>query len=134
MLPYRASLVPYRSALVALDPSRPLARPAPLARPESDAARAQVSAARRAYEKEAAMGPAVADAGFKRHPEEFPVPDPKDASTPDAWVKRNPALVRLTGRHPLDRSSPNHMMDIAAQNPLKISPALFPPSKDASFI
>ena len=34
----------------------------------------------------------------------------------------------------LDRSSPNHMMDIAAQNPLKISPALFPPSKDASFI
>ena len=26
------------------------------------------------------------------------------------------------------------MMDIAAQNPLKISPALFPPSKDASFI
>ena len=34
----------------------------------------------------------------------------------------------------LDRSSPNHMMDIAAQNPLKITPALFPPSKDASFI
>ena len=26
------------------------------------------------------------------------------------------------------------MMDIAAQNPLKITPALFPPSKDASFI
>ena len=26
------------------------------------------------------------------------------------------------------------LMDIAAQNPLKISPALFPPSKDASFI
>ncbi|KAH8091636.1 hypothetical protein JL720_5948 [Aureococcus anophagefferens] len=39
------------------------------------------------------MGPARADAGFKRHPEEFPVPDPKDASTPDAWVKRNPALA-----------------------------------------
>lgn len=30
-----------------------------------------------------------------RAPEEYPVPDPKDATTPDKWVKRHPALVRL---------------------------------------
>lgn len=35
----------------------------------------------------------------KRAPEEFHIPDPKDANTPDRWVKRNPALVRLTGTH-----------------------------------
>ncbi|KAH8044506.1 hypothetical protein JL721_12837 [Aureococcus anophagefferens] len=57
------------------------------------------------------MGPARADAGFKRHPEEFPVPDPKDASTPDAWVKRNPALVRLTGRHPFNVEPPLPLLE-----------------------
>ncbi|KAH8061406.1 hypothetical protein JL722_4023 [Aureococcus anophagefferens] len=75
------------------------------------ARRRPVSAARRTYEKEAAMGPARADAGFKRHPEEFPVPDPKDASTPDAWVKRNPALVRLTGRHPFNVEPPLPLLE-----------------------
>ena len=30
-----------------------------------------------------------------RAPEESPVPDPKDATTPDKWVKRPPAVVRL---------------------------------------
>ena len=30
-----------------------------------------------------------------RAPEEYPVPDPKDATTPDKWVKRHPAMVRL---------------------------------------
>ena len=34
-------------------------------------------------------------AGEARAPEEYPVPDPKDATTPDKWVKRHPALVRL---------------------------------------
>ena len=57
------------------------------------------------------MGPARADADFKRHPEEFPVPDPKDASTPDAWVKRNPALVRLTGRHPFNVEPPLPLLE-----------------------
>ena len=105
----------------------------------------------------------------RRHPEEYPVPDPKDATTPDAWVKRAPELVRLTGRHPFNVEPPLPMLiahghatpaslhyvrnhgkvpvvyseatadrvddgHSSAQNPLKISPALFPPSKDASFI
>ena len=43
-----------------------------------------------------------ASSSFKRAPEEWPVPDPKDATTPDAWVKRHPDLVRLTGRHPFN--------------------------------
>ncbi|KAH8095220.1 hypothetical protein JL720_2503 [Aureococcus anophagefferens] len=47
----------------------------------------------------------------QRHPEEFPVPDPKDASTPDAWVKRNPALVRLTGRHPFNVEPPLPLLE-----------------------
>jgi len=45
-------------------------------------------------------------ASVKRHPEEYPVPDPKDATTPDAWVKRAPELVRLTGRHPFNVEPP----------------------------
>ena len=51
--------------------------------------------------------PASSEASsFKRAPEEYPVPDPKDATTPDAWVKRHPDLVRLTGRHPFNVEPP----------------------------
>ena len=46
----------------------------------------------------------------RRHPEEYPVPDPKDATTPDAWVKRAPELVRLTGRHPFNVEPPLPML------------------------
>ncbi|RLN03567.1 hypothetical protein C2845_PM13G19790 [Panicum miliaceum] len=28
--------------------------------------------------------------------------DPRDEGTADAWVKRNPSLIRLTGKHPLN--------------------------------
>ena len=41
-----------------------------------------------------------------RAPEEYPVPDPKDASNPDRWVKRHPAMVRLTGKHPFNVEPP----------------------------
>ncbi|XRB19461.1 nitrate reductase [Pseudoscourfieldia marina] len=32
----------------------------------------------------------------------FPIVDERDAKTPDAWVKRHPDLVRLTGKHPFN--------------------------------
>ena len=38
------------------------------------------------------------------------MPDPKDATTPDAWVKRAPELVRLTGRHPFNVEPPLPML------------------------
>ncbi|KAK9903477.1 hypothetical protein WJX75_006549 [Coccomyxa subellipsoidea] len=36
--------------------------------------------------------------------------DPKDAATPDRWVKRNRHLIRLTGRHPLNCEPPMPML------------------------
>jgi nitrate reductase (NAD(P)H) len=39
-------------------------------------------------------------------PQDLHVPaaavDPKDADTPDSWVRRDPRIQRLTGRHPLN--------------------------------
>ena len=32
--------------------------------------------------------------------------DPKDAKTPDEWVKRHPSMIRLTGRHPFNSEAP----------------------------
>lgn len=32
--------------------------------------------------------------------------DVKDADTPDNWVPRNPKILRLTGRHPLNCEAP----------------------------
>uniref|UniRef100_N1QTS7 Nitrate reductase (NAD(P)H) n=1 Tax=Aegilops tauschii TaxID=37682 RepID=N1QTS7_AEGTA len=34
------------------------------------------------------------------------VKDPRDEATSDAWVKRHPALVRLTGKHPFNSEPP----------------------------
>uniref|UniRef100_A0A0D9VLJ9 Nitrate reductase n=1 Tax=Leersia perrieri TaxID=77586 RepID=A0A0D9VLJ9_9ORYZ len=34
------------------------------------------------------------------------VKDPRDEATSDAWVRRNPALVRLTGKHPFNSEPP----------------------------
>lgn len=38
--------------------------------------------------------------------------DAKDADTPDNWVPRDPRIVRLTGRHPLNCEPP--MQDLMA--------------------
>jgi nitrate reductase (NAD(P)H) len=35
-----------------------------------------------------------------------PVQDPRDEATADAWVRRHPALVRLTGKHPFNSEPP----------------------------
>ncbi|KAK3159223.1 hypothetical protein QOZ80_2AG0147400 [Eleusine coracana subsp. coracana] len=35
-----------------------------------------------------------------------PVHDPRDEATSDAWVRRHPALVRLTGKHPFNSEPP----------------------------
>lgn len=43
---------------------------------------------------------------FQRHAEVASKVDSKDANTPDAWVKRHPELVRLTGRHPFNVEPP----------------------------
>jgi nitrate reductase (NAD(P)H) len=32
--------------------------------------------------------------------------DAKDADTPDAWIPRDPRILRLTGRHPLNCEPP----------------------------
>ena len=32
--------------------------------------------------------------------------DKKDADTPDTWVRRDPRILRLTGRHPLNCEPP----------------------------
>jgi nitrate reductase (NAD(P)H) len=32
--------------------------------------------------------------------------DPRDAGTADAWIKRDPSLIRLTGKHPLNCEPP----------------------------
>ncbi|WIA11609.1 hypothetical protein OEZ85_011714 [Tetradesmus obliquus] len=32
--------------------------------------------------------------------------DPRDKATPDAWIRRNPHLIRLTGNHPLNAIPP----------------------------
>ncbi|AQK56297.1 Nitrate reductase [Zea mays] len=37
---------------------------------------------------------------------EPPVHDPRDEATSDAWVRRHPALVRLTGKHPFNSEPP----------------------------
>ncbi|CAO2040533.1 unnamed protein product [Urochloa humidicola] len=37
---------------------------------------------------------------------EPPVQDPRDEATSDAWVRRHPALVRLTGKHPFNSEPP----------------------------
>ncbi|KAG8072565.1 hypothetical protein GUJ93_ZPchr0006g43679 [Zizania palustris] len=37
---------------------------------------------------------------------EPPVKDSRDEATSDAWVRRHPALVRLTGRHPFNSEPP----------------------------
>ncbi|TVU28696.1 hypothetical protein EJB05_20226, partial [Eragrostis curvula] len=37
---------------------------------------------------------------------EAPVQDPRDEATADAWVRRHPALVRLTGKHPFNSEPP----------------------------
>lgn len=34
------------------------------------------------------------------------VKDPRDEATSDAWVRRHPALVRLTGKHPFNSEPP----------------------------
>ena len=39
---------------------------------------------------------------FKHLAAQFPQVDERDAKTPDAWVKRHPDLVRLTGKHPFN--------------------------------
>ena len=36
---------------------------------------------------------------------EFSV-DPRDVGTSDSWIKRNPNLIRLTGRHPFNSEPP----------------------------
>ena len=28
--------------------------------------------------------------------------DPRDESTADSWIERNPSLIRLTGKHPFN--------------------------------
>lgn len=38
--------------------------------------------------------------------------DAKDANTPDNWVYRNPKILRLTGKHPLNCEAP--MEDLMA--------------------
>jgi nitrate reductase (NAD(P)H) len=37
---------------------------------------------------------------------EPPAHDPRDEATSDAWVRRHPALVRLTGKHPFNSEPP----------------------------
>ncbi|XP_062219471.1 nitrate reductase [NADH] 1-like [Phragmites australis] len=37
---------------------------------------------------------------------EASVHDPRDEGTTDAWVKRNPSLIRLTGKHPFNGEPP----------------------------
>jgi hypothetical protein len=32
--------------------------------------------------------------------------DPRNAGTADTWIKRNPTLVRLTGKHPFNGEPP----------------------------
>merc|ERR550539_477266 len=32
--------------------------------------------------------------------------DERDADTPDAWIRRHPDMVRLTGRHPFNSEPP----------------------------
>ena len=39
---------------------------------------------------------------FKHLAEQYPAVDDRDAKTPDAWVKRHPDLIRLTGKHPFN--------------------------------
>eukprot|EP00878_Enallax_costatus_P007550 GHUV01007906.1.p1 GENE.GHUV01007906.1~~GHUV01007906.1.p1 ORF type:complete len:671 (+),score=147.74 GHUV01007906.1:203-2215(+) len=36
--------------------------------------------------------------------------DPRDKSTPDSWIKRNPHLIRLTGNHPLNANPPAELL------------------------
>ena len=37
---------------------------------------------------------------------EPPVRDARDEGTADAWIERNPSLIRLTGKHPLNCEPP----------------------------
>ena len=43
------------------------------------------------------------DATWEEVPAEV---DARDIDTPDAWIKRHPALIRLTGRHPFNCEAP----------------------------
>lgn len=38
--------------------------------------------------------------------QEYPEVDERDKKTPDAWVKRHPHLIRLTGKHPFNVEAP----------------------------
>lgn len=47
--------------------------------------------------------------------------DTKDADTPDNWVKRDPRILRLTGRHPLNCEAP---MDVLMAQGFITSPSV----------
>lgn len=48
-------------------------------------------------------------------------PDPKDASTPDAWVARHECLVRLTGTHPFNVEPPlGRLVDAGSITPAEL--------------
>ncbi|GMH44112.1 hypothetical protein BSKO_12046 [Bryopsis sp. KO-2023] len=47
--------------------------------------------------------------------------DPKDADTPDSWIPRHEAILRLTGRHPLNCEPPmNLLMDRGFITPVSL--------------
>lgn len=47
--------------------------------------------------------------------------DDKDAGTPDSWIPRNPSVLRLTGRHPLNCEPPmDQLMDAGFVTPVSL--------------
>ena len=44
--------------------------------------------------------------------------DPRDVRTPDAWIPRDPRLIRLTGDHPFNCEPP--LDDLMSQGPITV--------------
>ena len=58
---------------------------------------------------------------FKHLAAQFPQVDERDAKTPDAWVKRHPDLVRLTGKHPFNvEATLPQMLDFGWVSPVNL--------------